>query len=62
MRTGAIVIIMQRLQQDDRVGHLLAKDEWEVVSISAIELEERAYQPSDDSADFQIRHPSEVLL
>ena len=53
---------MQRLQQYDRVGHLLAKDEWEVVSISAIELEERAYQPSDDSADFQIRRPSEVLL
>jgi predicted phage terminase large subunit-like protein len=60
-RTGAIVIIMQRLHQDDLVGHVLAKGEWEVVSIPAIETEERAYQLSDDPLDVYIRRPGEVL-
>ena len=31
-KTGAIVIIMQRLHQDDLVGHVLDKGDWEVVS------------------------------
>jgi predicted phage terminase large subunit-like protein len=33
---GAIVIIMQRLQEDDLVGHVLAQEPWEVLSFSAI--------------------------
>jgi predicted phage terminase large subunit-like protein len=60
-RAGAIVIIMQRLHQDDLVGHVLAKDEWEVVSIPAIETELRAYQLSDDPDDVYVRRPGEVL-
>ena len=59
--TGAIVIIMQRLHQDDLVGHVLAKGDWEVVSIPAIETEERAYQLSDDPEHVYIRHAGEVL-
>jgi predicted phage terminase large subunit-like protein len=35
-RTGAIVIIMQRLHLDDLVGHVLAKEHWDVVSLPAI--------------------------
>ena len=35
-RTGAIVIIMQRLHEDDLVGHVLAQEEWEVVRFPAI--------------------------
>jgi predicted phage terminase large subunit-like protein len=34
--TGAIVIIMQRLHQDDLVGHVLEQEPWEVVSFPAI--------------------------
>src|SRR5215469_12220944 len=30
-RSGAIVIIMQRLHEDDLVGHVLAQEPWEVV-------------------------------
>ncbi|WP_262269563.1 phage terminase large subunit [Microvirga yunnanensis] len=60
-RTGAIVIIMQRLHQDDLVGHVLAKGDWEVVSIPAIETEERAYQLSNDPEDIYIRRAGEVL-
>lgn len=34
--TDAIVIIMQRLHEDDLVGHLLGKGDWEVVSLPAV--------------------------
>jgi predicted phage terminase large subunit-like protein len=35
-RDGVIVIIMQRLHEDDLVGHVLAQEPWEVVSFPAI--------------------------
>jgi predicted phage terminase large subunit-like protein len=35
-RSGAIVIIMQRLHEDDLVGHVLAQESWEVVCFPAI--------------------------
>src|SRR5215470_14391691 len=35
-RHGAIVIIMQRLHEDDLVGHVLAQEAWEVLSFPAI--------------------------
>ena len=35
-RRGAIVIIMQRLHEDDLVGHVLGQERWEVVSFPAI--------------------------
>src|SRR5246127_2488578 len=35
-RHGAIVIIMQRLHEDDLVGHVLAQEDWEVLSFPAI--------------------------
>ena len=35
-RSGAIVIIMQRLHEDDLVGHVLGQEQWEVVSFPAI--------------------------
>lgn len=34
--TGCIVIIMQRLHEDDLVGHVLQQENWEVVSFPAI--------------------------
>jgi len=34
--TGAIVLIMQRLHEDDLVGHVLEQEPWEVVSFAAI--------------------------
>src|ERR1700739_3284529 len=35
-RWGAIVIIMQRLHEDDLVGHVLGQEEWEIVRFPAI--------------------------
>ena len=58
---GAIVIIMQRLHEDDLVGHVLDKDDWEVVTIPAIAMEDRSYQLSDDPADVYFRPIGEVL-
>jgi predicted phage terminase large subunit-like protein len=61
-RTGAIVIIMQRLHEDDLVGHVTASGEWEVVSIPAIATEETTYQLTDAPGDvYYIRRPGEVL-
>ena len=40
-KTGAIVIIMQRLHQDDLVGHVLDQADWSLLSLPAIaEVEE----------------------
>ena len=35
-RSGVIVIIMQRLHEDDLVGHVLGQEPWEVLSFPAI--------------------------
>jgi predicted phage terminase large subunit-like protein len=40
---GAIVIIMQRLHQDDLVGHVLEQEQWDVLSLSAIAQEDETY-------------------
>ena len=60
--TGAIVIIMQRLHQDDLVGHVLDKDEWEVVSLPAIAVDDDLYQLSDDEAHRHRRRAGDVLI
>jgi hypothetical protein len=34
--TGAIILIMQRLHEDDLAGHVLAQEDWEVVRFPAM--------------------------
>src|SRR3954468_17514053 len=58
---GAIVIIMQRLHQDDLVGHVLERDAWEVVSIPAIETADRLYRLGDQPNHVYRRRAGEVL-
>jgi predicted phage terminase large subunit-like protein len=43
-RKGAIVIIMQRLHEDDLVGHVLAQEPWEVVCFPAIAEEDEVHR------------------
>jgi len=43
-RHGAIVIIMQRLHEDDLVGHVLAQEQWEVLSFPAIAEEDEVHE------------------
>ncbi len=40
---GAIIVIMQRLHQDDLVGHLLEKGGWTVLSLPAIAEEDETH-------------------
>jgi predicted phage terminase large subunit-like protein len=42
--TGVIIIVMQRLHQDDLVGHVLEQQEWEMVSFPAIAEEDEVHE------------------
>jgi predicted phage terminase large subunit-like protein len=42
-RTGCIIIIMQRLHEDDLVGHVLEQEQWEHVRLPAISEEEETH-------------------
>jgi hypothetical protein len=42
-RTGCIIVIMQRLHQDDLVGHLMEQGSWELWSFAAIAEKDEAY-------------------
>lgn len=57
---GAIILVAQRLHQDDLPGRLMASGEWEVLELPAIETIEREI-PLDDDALWN-RFPGEVLL
>jgi predicted phage terminase large subunit-like protein len=61
-RTGCIIIVMQRLHQDDLVGHVLETDDWEVLSFPAIaeEPENVSFQTLFGARRF-VRRPGEVL-
>jgi predicted phage terminase large subunit-like protein len=41
--TGCIVIIMQRLHEDDLVGHVLQQGQWRVLSFPAIAVEDETH-------------------
>src|SRR5437763_15396869 len=43
-RHGAIVIVMQRLHEDDLVGHVLAQEEWDIVRFPAIAEADEVHQ------------------
>jgi hypothetical protein len=43
-RHGAIVIIMQRLHEDDLIGHVLMQESWEVVRFPAIAEADEVHQ------------------
>jgi predicted phage terminase large subunit-like protein len=40
---GIIIIVMQRLHQEDLVGHVLEQDQWEVLSFPAIAEEDQTF-------------------
>ncbi len=44
---GVIIIVMQRLHQDDLVGHVLDQGAWEVISFAAIAEEDEAHLIED---------------
>jgi hypothetical protein len=61
-REGAIVIVMQRLHEEDLVAHVTGNDEdWEVISLPAIATEASTHRLSDDPTDVYHRAAGEVL-
>src|SRR5438309_3261086 len=42
--SGAIVIIMQRLHEDDLVGHLLEQGHWDILALPAIAEEDECHE------------------
>jgi predicted phage terminase large subunit-like protein len=42
-KDGIIIIVMQRLHQDDLVGHVMAQEDWEVLSFPAIAVEDETH-------------------
>jgi predicted phage terminase large subunit-like protein len=42
-RTGSIIIIMQRLHEDDLVGHVLEQEPWELVRLPAVAEEDETH-------------------
>jgi predicted phage terminase large subunit-like protein len=61
-RTGCIIIVMQRLHQDDLVGHVLPQDDWTVLSFPSIaeELECIPFSTPYGLRRF-LRQPGEAL-
>ena len=71
-RHGAIVIIMQRLHEDDLVGHVLGQEQWEILSFPAIAekdeehrietiLQPKCFRRRQGEALHPDREPLEVL-
>lgn len=46
-RTGSIIIVMQRLHEDDLVGHVLKQDDWKVLKFPAIAEEDEEHLIED---------------
>ena len=60
--TGVIILVMQRLHLDDLVGHVLAQEAWEVLSLPAIaEQEESFLIESPFGTRYHTRHVGDVL-
>lgn len=59
--TGAIIIVMQRLHEDDLVGHVLEKEDWELLSIPAIAEADECYRIGEGAEAVYHRKAGEVL-
>lgn len=60
-RADAIVIVMQRLHEDDLVGHVTAKGAWTVISLPAIATAASVHALSDDPLDVHHRRAGDLL-
>ena len=58
---GIIVMVMQRLHEDDLVGHVSERDDWEIASFPAVATEDTVHQLSDVPGDVYVRSVGDVL-
>jgi predicted phage terminase large subunit-like protein len=47
-KTGVLIVVMQRLHEDDLVGHITQAGGWEVIKIPMLAEEDLGYQMSDN--------------
>ncbi len=59
---GRIILIMQRLHEDDLVGHVLKQEDWEVVSFPAIAEKDEEHAIDTAFGEFRIRRRAGDLL
>lgn len=61
-KDGVIVVVMQRLHEDDFVGHILSLDQWDVVSFPAIAQEDEVHVVQTPCGAFtHLRREGEAL-
>lgn len=58
---GAIILVMQRLHQDDLFGHVLTQEPWEVARIPAIETADGSYRLGPLPGEVYRRHAGELI-
>jgi predicted phage terminase large subunit-like protein len=58
---GAIILVMQRLHEQDLVGHVRGSEDWDQLVIPAISPEAKRYLVGPGAADFYDRAAEEVL-
>ncbi|MGE0652273.1 MAG: phage terminase large subunit, partial [Alphaproteobacteria bacterium] len=58
-KRGAILVIMQRVHEDDLIGHLLGKGGWELLKLPAIATERETIAVGKNK--FHTRQPGDVL-
>ena len=59
---GCIIIVMQRLHQDDLVGHVLEQEGWKVLSLPAIAEAKEKYYIESPLCNFTYRRESGAAL
>jgi len=61
-KNGAIIIVMQRLHQDDLIGHVLEQEHWDILSLPAIaEVDECHLIEGPLGRRFFRRKPGDIL-
>ncbi len=60
-RTGSIIVVMQRLHEEDLAGHLLTQDGWAHLDLPAIAIEDQRIQLGPDPTDVLDRRKRDVL-
>lgn len=58
---GSIVIVMQRLHEDDLVGHVTGKEAWEISAIPAIAADDQDYRTGPAPHEVYRRRAGEVI-
>jgi predicted phage terminase large subunit-like protein len=60
-KEGAIILVSQRLHEEDLIGHVVENGDWNVLSLPAICEEGAAYRTGPSLDDLHYRTPGEVL-